>query len=343
MVDNFCIHQRRIVVLGTGGTIAGKAPTPGDNVGYVAAQVDVADMLRGVEAPAGMALVAEQVAQLDSKDMDAETWQVLAMRCAAWLAETDVRGIVVTHGTDTLEETAFFLHCVLATDKPVVLVSAMRPSTALAPDGPQNLRDAIAVAATPGARGVCAVAAGAVHGAVDVRKVHTYRLDAFDSGDAGALGYVEEGVMRCLREWPQQDSATASSWFERMSRTAPASWPRVEIVTSHAGASGRLIDLLVKEGGADEGAADRLHGLVIASTGNGTVHREMAAAALRAQDAGVAVTRATRCASGRIVQAPEADGAQASGGAAVLRSADALTPAKARIELMLELMKPTSA
>lgn len=335
------------MVLGTGGTIAGKASAAGDNIGYVAGQVDVAYMLEGVDAPTGLVLVAEQIAQLDSKDMDATTWRALALRCAAWLAEADVVGVVVTHGTDTLEETAFFLQCVLAPVKPVVLVSAMRPSTALAPDGPQNLRDAIAVVTTPGARGVCAVAAGVVHGAADVRKVHTYRLDAFDSGDAGALGHVEEGVLRRVREWPtttEHDPDAARRHFERMDRTPTASWPRVEIVTSHAGAGGRLIDLLVREAAADalvEGI-DRLRGLVIASTGNGTVHRDMEAAALRAQQAGVAVVRATRCANGRIVGPLETEAMHAPPGqAGRLRSAGALTPVKARIALMLELMGST--
>jgi L-asparaginase len=336
MVEQAGVSGTRIVVLGTGGTIAGKAPAAGDNVGYVAGQVDVADMLQGIDAPAGIVLVAEQVAQLDSKDMDAATWQALAKRCAAWLHEADVAGIVVTHGTDTLEETAFFLQLVLAPVKPVVLVSAMRPSTALAPDGPQNLRDAIAVAATPGAQGVCAVAAGAVHGARDVRKVHTYRLDAFDSGDAGALGCVEEGVLRRLRDWPTSDRDIAPRCFEAVVRTPPARWPRVEIVTSHAGTDGRLVDLLVCENEVGD-PADRLRGLVIASTGNGTVHRALQAATLRAQEVGIAVLRATRCAGGRIVGPPGEEGI-APGGSARLRNANDLTPVKARIALMLELM-----
>ena len=341
MVEKARIPGTRIVVLGTGGTIAGKAPVAGDNVGYVAGQVDVADMLRGIDAPAGFALVAEQVAQLDSKDMDAATWQALARCCAVRLAEADVAGVVVTHGTDTLEETAFFLQCVLAPVKPVVLVSAMRPSTALAPDGPQNLRDAITVAATPGARGVCAVAAGAVHGARDVRKVHTYRLDAFDSGDAGTLGWVEEGVMRRLRDWPASDRDGARRNFEAMIRTPPARWPRVEIVTSHAGSDGRLVDLLVR--GKETGdPADRLRGLVIASTGNGTVHRDLQAAAWRAQAAGIAVLRATRCVGGRIV-GPPGENAAASGDADRLRSANDLTPVKARIALLLELIGSEAA
>ena len=117
----------------------------------------------------------------------------MLQRVEACLTDPEVRGVVVTHGTDTLEETAFLLQAVLAPAKPVVLTCAMRPSTALVPDGPQNLVDAMQVASEPGARGVVAVCAGQVHSARLVQKVHTYRTDAFDSGDAGPLGLVEAG------------------------------------------------------------------------------------------------------------------------------------------------------
>jgi len=174
-----------VVVLGTGGTIAGTAARATDNVGYAAARLGVAQLVRAVPALAGWPLEAEQVAQVDSKDMDHATWRALALRCAHHLARADIAGLVVTHGTDTLEETAWFLQRVLAPAKPVVLTAAMRPATALLADGPQNLLDAVTVASWPGARGVVAVLAGRVHGARDVRKVHTYRVDAFASGDAG--------------------------------------------------------------------------------------------------------------------------------------------------------------
>ncbi|MDH6165070.1 L-asparaginase [Variovorax boronicumulans] len=311
-------EMRRVVVLGTGGTIAGKASSSGDNIGYTAGQVGVADLLGSIEAPKGIALLAEQVAQVDSKDMAFDIWQKLAQRCMHWLAQPDVAGVVITHGTDTLEETAFFLHSVLAPAKPVVLTCAMRPATALSPDGPQNVRDAIAVAATAGAQGVTAVCAGTVHSGVDVQKVHTYRLDAFASGDAGPLGYVEEGEVRRVREWP---AALPSGNAKALNASGP--WPRVEIVMSHAGASGAIIDALLREG-----APEPVRGLVLAATGNGTVHHELEAAALKAQNAGVAVLRATRCANGRIL--PKADDQ--------LRDAGALTPVKARIALMLELL-----
>jgi L-asparaginase len=323
MAEINSVGSRRVVVLGTGGTIAGRAAKATDNIGYTAGQVDVADLLGGVDAPEGVSLCAEQVAQVDSKDMGFAIWRALALRCAHWLAEADVAGIVITHGTDTLEETAFFLQSVLAPAKPVVLTCAMRPATALAPDGPQNVRDAIVVAATPGAHGVVAVCAGTVHGAFDVQKVHTYRLDAFASGDAGPLGYVEEGVVRRVRSWPEAQSDAGRS-FERM--TMAEQMPRVEILVSHAEARGGIVDALLHE--RELGVAEPVQGLVLAATGNGTLHHALEEAALRAQAAGVAVVRATRCAEGRILPRP----------GDALRDAGPLTPVKARIALMLELL-----
>lgn len=315
-------------MLGTGGTIAGRAEAAGDNIGYTAAQVSVADLLGDIAVPTGIEIRAEQVAQLDSKDMDAVTWQQLARRCAHWLAQPDVAGIVITHGTDTLEETAWFLHLTLAASKPVVITCAMRPASALSPDGPQNVRDAIAVACTPAAQGVVVVCAGVVHSAFDVQKVHTYRLDAFGSGDAGPLGHVEEGAVRQLRAWPAHDASAVTAAAMALD---PAQWPRVEILMSHAGASAGLVDALIAE--RDSGKPQAARGLVLAATGNGTLHRTLEEAARRAQSAGIVVVRATRCAQGRIL--PKAGDA--------LRDAGALTPVKARVALMLELMSTPDA
>src|SRR4051812_44914182 len=118
------VSRGEIVVLGTGGTIAGRAASAADNVGYRAGEVPVDELLRGLAVPGGLRVHAEQVAQIDSKDMDFAVWATLAGRCAHWLAQEEVAGIVVTHGTDTIEETAFFLHCLLAPAKPVVLTGA---------------------------------------------------------------------------------------------------------------------------------------------------------------------------------------------------------------------------
>jgi len=221
------VDERRIVVLGTGGTIAGRADSAQDNLGYRAAEVGVDDLLRGVPRAHGLALVTEQVAQVDSKDMDFPVWLALAGRCAHWLGREDVAGIVITHGTDTMEETAFFLQSVLAPARPVVLTGAMRPATSAAADGPQNLADALLVAAAPGARGVCVAFGGAVHSALDVQKVHGWRVDAFSSGDAGVIAWVEDARLRVLRAWPAGEPL-----FEPARLPPPAGWPRVEIVMS---------------------------------------------------------------------------------------------------------------
>ncbi|TFZ04761.1 asparaginase [Ramlibacter rhizophilus] len=307
---------QNIVVLGTGGTIAGTAADPLDHLGYTPAQLAVDQLVSAVPPLAGWLLVAEQVAQVDSKDMDETVWRQLALRCAHWLAREDVQGLVVTHGTDTLEETAFFLCSVLATDKPVVLTCAMRPASALMPDGPQNLFDAACVARCPGARGVLAVCAGRVHGALEVHKRHSYQLDAFDSGEAGPVAVVEDGRVRLLREWPSAQ-ALQPGLLDQLVEDKP--WPRVVIVSSHAGVDGELVDALVAQGVA---------GIVVAGTGNGTVHRRLEAALLRALDAGVAVLRSTRCEGGRVL-AHAGDRLPDAGG---------LSPVKARIHLQLSLL-----
>ena len=309
------VSRRRIVVLGTGGTIAGRAASASENVGYKAGEVGIADLLQGLPALQGVDLHPEQVAQIDSKDMDFAVWSALVQRCAHWLAQPDVAGIVVTHGTDTMEETAYLLHAVLAPVKPVVLTGAMRPATSAGADGPQNLADALAVAASPLAQGVCVVFAGSVHSGPEVQKDHTYRLDAFSSGDAGPLAYVEDGRVRLLRAWPQGPILRSAA-----SLPQPADWPRVEIVLNHAGADGAIVDALVRDGVA---------GLVAAGTGNGTLNLRLEEALLRAQQAGVAVRRSTRCPEGRVL--PHAGDR--------LPHADGLSPVKARIALMLELMR----
>ncbi|HOB94731.1 MAG TPA: asparaginase [Aquabacterium sp.] len=303
-----------IVILGTGGTIAGASAVAGDNVGYTAAQRSVADLLAAVPGLAGAPVEAQQLAQLDSKDMDAATWQALARAVAAQLARPGVQGVVITHGTDTLEETAWLLQQVLAPTKPVVLVAAMRPATALAADGPQNLLDAVAVARTPGARGVVAVLAGRVHAAGAVRKVHTYRTDAFDSGEAGLLGVVEEGVLRRFRDWPAGDPLGVD-----LLEADPAAWPWVEIVTSHAAARGDGVRALLAAG---------VRGLVVAATGNGSVHRALAEALDSARAAGVPVWITTRCAGGALVAPPGGTPGPAA----------AMSPWQARLALQLQLL-----
>jgi L-asparaginase len=302
----------KVVILGTGGTIAGTAARPDDGVGYSAAQIGIAHLVAAVPALRASDFECEQVAQLDSKDMDVATWQRLTARAAHHLARDDVAGVVVTHGTDTLEETAYLLHRVLAGDKPLVLTAAMRPATSIAADGPANLLDAVTAARDAHARGVLVVTAGRVWAGAEVRKVHSYRVDAFAAGDAGPLALVEEGALRWLRAVPPHEVVGLA----RIARDA-AHWPRVEIVTSHAGADGALVDALV---------AKRVDGIVAAGTGNGTLHRDLEAALLRAQAAGVQVLRCTRCAAGPVI------------GQTPLRSAGTLSAPQARVELLLQLL-----
>ena len=317
----------RLVVLGTGGTIAGTAAGAHDHTGYTAAQLGIAELLGQVPGLDAAAIDTEQVAQLDSKDMDHATWKRLARRVAHHLARDEVQAVVVTHGTDTLEETAYFLHRVLAPVKPVVMCAAMRPATALQADGPQNLLDAVAVARTAGAAGVLAVLAGRVIAASDLRKLHTYRLDAFDAGDAGALGQVEQGALRRFRAWPVAPAHPAA---DRLLASDPAHWPWVALLTSHAGADPRQVDALVDA---------QVRGLVVAATGNGTVHQAWVPALARAEAQGVAVVRSSRCAQGALVGAGADALAQTRAGGRVppLAGAGALTPVQARIELMLAL------
>ena len=312
-----------VVVLGTGGTIAGTAPSSSDDSGYTAAQLSIAQLLAAVPELVGVPIESEQVAQIDSKDMSHALWQALALRVAHHLARAEVNSIVVTHGTDTLEETAYFLHRVLAPTKPVVLTGAMRPATSAEADGPRNLCDAVAVAhqaAGASLSGVLVVLNGAVHGARQVRKAHPTRLDAFSSGEAGPLAFVEHGRLRSTALSASQASAEAAAPVHVALRGSAADWPRVEIVLNHAGASGAVVRALCAHG---------VEGLVAAATGNGTLHHDLEAALLAAQAQGVAVLRSARCGDGRVTMG-------APGG---LPGAGDLSPVKARIELMLQLMQ----
>ena len=322
---------KKMVFLGTGGTIAGTAAQPGDNVGYTAAQVGLGRLLQAIpslkEALGDYVFLSEQVAQVDSKDMGWAQWRALTERIQCYLAEPEVVAVVVTHGTDTLEETAFFLSQVLSQEllaqKPVVLTCAMRPASSLSPDGPQNVLDAVAVARSIHARGVLVVCAGTVHTARDAQKIHPYRLNAFDSGDAGPLAYVEEGRVRWLHACPE--GAVSATTFS-LAALSKDTWPRVEIVMSYAGATGATVLALCA---APVGSAQPVQGIVLAGTGNGTIHQELESAVREVQARGVRVLRSTRCAYGEVVVGSTVNGFPDSGG---------LSPVKARIALMLQLM-----
>ncbi len=306
--------MQNIVILGAGGTIAGKAARVDDSVGYQAGALGVQALIDAVPPLRAWPLEAEQVANLDSKDMDAATWQRLAQRAAHHLAREDVGGLVVTHGTDTLEETAWFLHRVLAPAKPLVLTAAMRPASALSADGPQNLLDAVTVATEPGAAGVLVVIAGEVQAAADLRKRHTTRLDAFRSGEAGPLALLVDGRVRRLRDWPGGEPLGLAV-IDR----DPSTWPWVTVLANHAGANGREVPALLAAG---------VRGLVVAGTGNGTLAAPLEAALLAAAAAGVPVRRCSRCADGAVIDPP----------GCALPGAGERSPWQARIDLLLALL-----
>jgi L-asparaginase len=317
---------KKIVVLGTGGTIAGLQDEAGG--GYRAAQLPVQRLLESVSSDLGRVLVVEQVAQIDSKDMSREVWQLLLARARYWLGQADVSGLVITHGTDTVEETAWLTTEVLAPIKPVVFTCAMRPADAPDADGPRNLGDALRVAADAQARGVMVVCAGEIHGAREVQKVHPTCLNAFSSGEAGVLGAVApEGVV-----WQRPSETHPTPWstaaFERLC-VLPA-WPRVEIVLSHALAEAAHIAVLLDHEVAQRYGFAAVQGLVIAGTGNATIHEALWPALRVAQQAHVRVVRVSRCAQAASKQVSDELG---------IPLAVGLSAAKARISLMLELVR----
>ncbi|MGC9235491.1 MAG: asparaginase [Thiomonas sp.] len=301
----------RIVVLGTGGTIAGTATGDPTLPGYTAAVLSVDALLEGIPSLSRLAQIhAEQVANLDSKDMEVAVWTRLAERVAHWLAQPEIAACVITHGTDTLEETAYFLQLVQRSHKPVVLTAAMRPATALDADGPQNLLDAVRVAVQPQALGlgVVCVLHGRVHAARDVTKASTHRMDAFTSGERGPLGEVDGDS---LRLWRRPDNEPGAPFA-----IPPAdAWPRVEIVLSHAGADGALVRCLV----ANSALQPALRGLVVAGTGGGTVHQRLQEALQWAEEQGVRVAIASRV-------GPLRGGAE-----------DGLNAVKLRVRMLVEL------
>ncbi|QXZ10901.1 asparaginase [Comamonas sp. Y33R10-2] len=294
--------QAKIVILGTGGTIAGQAQSSTQGVGYVAGQLSVAGLLAavpdlpqliggGADVVLGEVLDAVQIAQIDSKDMDWPVWRSLLKAVKAGLDDAGTKALVITHGTDTLEETTWLLQLLLQPTKPVVLTCAMRPATSLQADGPQNLRDAVVVAADGGA-GVWVVAAGEVHAAREVLKVHPYRLNALRSYEGGPCAYVEEGRVRWLGRAAAQYSGLDVVRLEQLLASDELPW--VEIVQSGALQSARAVQALVAAG---------VQGLVVAGTGNGSLHQAMKQALLEAKAQGVSVWLTTRCLEGQVVGA----------------------------------------
>ena len=310
-------------VLATGGSISGLGPHRLDYTLYpeLGRRLDVEQMLARIPEAAQIAEVkAENLLRVGSSSIGPAEWLQLAQRIDALLSGSQPpAGVVITHGTATLEETGYFLHLVARSERPIVLTGAMRPPSALGTDADLNLVDAIRLAACPDAagRGVLTVLNSEIQSARDVTKTNAFRVNTFDSRDFGCLGYVDaDGQVLFYRDVTRLH--TSATPFDVRGRQT---LPRVDMVYAYAGADGVLIDAL-RERGTD--------GLVLTGFGGGTFPGAFLEAGKRAVQAGIAVVLATRSSAGRVVMTPE----KADAGFLV---SDDLMPQKARILLMLAL------
>src|SRR3954467_13063693 len=271
-----------VVVLATGGTIAGAA---GSDVtaGYTSGQVGVEQLLNAVPQAKKLAnLRGEQISNIGSQDMNDEVWIKLATRVNELLAMPDVSGVVITHGTDTIEETAYFLNLVVKSKKPVVLTASMRPSTALSADGPLNFYNAVAVAADKNAagRGVLVVVNDWIHGAASLTKTSTTAVQTFLSPQSGLIGTVAYGIPEWYRGPVGKN--TMNSDFSVDKNTV---LPRVDIVMAYENMDGKIIDAAANSGAK---------GLVIAGVGNGNMTKPAVDALAAESKKGVVCVRASR-------------------------------------------------
>jgi L-asparaginase len=312
----------RVTVLATGGTIAG-SQTARSRRGYRSGTFSIESLIAAAPGIESLAtLDASHVASIGSQDMGEAVWRKLAQRCQRALRQRDVAGVVITHGTDTMEETAYFLNLVVRSAKPIVLVGAMRPATAMSADGPMNLYNAVATAAHPdaGCRGVLVVANDEIHFAREVAKTNTTQIGTFKSSHQGLAGLVSSGRIH-FYGMPVRRHTLASE-FEI---PAGKALPRVDIIYAHAGMGRELIDASVRAGA---------RGIVVAGVGNGNLSAAALAAAAAASKAGIAVVRSSRTGGGIVERNVEMDDDTLG-----LIAADELNPQKARILLMLGLTR----
>ena len=311
-----------VVVLATGGTIAGAAASD-VQAAYTSGQVGVDQLLAAVpQAKKLAAMRGEQVANIGSQDMNDEVWLKLAKRVNELAAMPDVDGIVITHGTDTIEETGYFLNLVVKTKKPVVLTAAMRPSTALSADGPLNFFNAVAVAANKdaGGRGVLVVVNDWIHGASSLTKTSTTAVQTFLSPVSGLIGTVAYGTIEWYRGPVGKN--TTSSEFSVDKNTV---LPRVDIIMAAENMDGALIDAAVAAGAK---------GLVIAGVGNGNMTGKAVEALAAQAKKGVVAVRSSRVATGQVGRGVEIDDDKNNFVASL-----GLNPQKSRVLLRLALLK----
>jgi L-asparaginase len=310
----------RIIVLATGGTIAGQQ-TSSDRAFYEPGKIKIEDLIGVIPSIKKVADISgEQISSIGSEDMTIEIWKALATRCNEIFANNEAEGIVVTHGTDTQEETAYFLDLLVNSERPVVFTGSMRPATAISADGPRNLYDAITVAANPLSvgKGVVVCFNEGLYDAREVMKMSTTKVNAFYSPNSGPIGQVYDGKVEYYMTNNREQNATLP-----FSITKATELPRVDIVYMYADASGEIIDFLVSK---------KVDGIVIAGVGNGNFNKAYTEAIKRATAAGIAVVRASRTPTGRVIL--ENDTKENELGTIV---SDDLSPQKARVLLMLAL------
>ena len=313
----------RVHILGTGGSIAGIGPHRLDYTLYpeLGKKLTVEQMLERIPEARELAeLTGEDVLQVGSPSIGPVEWLKLAERIHTLLAAPNApAGFVITHGTATLEETAYFLHLTVKSDRPVVVTGAMRPPSALGTDADLNLLDAIRLAAAPeaGGRGVLTILNNEIQSARDVTKSNAFRVDTFESRDFGMLGYVDSDARVLFHRSVTRPHTVATAFDVRGRKDLP----RVDIVYAYAGADGLLVDALT---------ARRPDGMVLVGLGGGSYPGAFLEAGKRAVQAGIPVVLATRSWNGRVVITPKKD----AGGFLVC---DDLMPQKARILLLLAL------
>lgn len=312
-----------IQILATGGTIAGAGASTTTTVGYTAAVAPVDQLITNVPELKNVASVSgEQISQIASENMTNEIWLKLAKRVNELLAQDQVDGIVITHGTDTLEETAYFLNLVVKSNKPVVLVGAMRPGTSMSADGPLNLYRAVILAGSKEAvgKGVLVMLNDAILSAREVTKTNTDKVDTFKSWDLGALGYFSGNT-----PWFYRSSTRKHTTGSEFDITALKELPSVYIVYHYANNDRTMIDAATKAGAK---------GIVHAGTGNGSIGKVEYDGIAEAQKKGVVFVRSARVGNGIVARNGEADDDKWN-----FVAGDNLNPQKARVLLMLALTK----
>jgi L-asparaginase len=315
-----------VVILATGGTIAG-ASASGTQAGYTSGQVTIGAMIKAVPDLSKVAkITGEQVSNVGSQDMSFDILLRLARRIEELAEDTPVDGIVVTHGTDTMEESAYFLNLLLKTKKPVVLVGSMRPSTAVSADGPLNIFNAVSVATDPNARGrgVMMVMNDQIHDAQSLIKTSTTAVETFQSPLRGLLGISLYGKNTFYR-MPHQKYGKNSEF----SVDDIKSLPRVDIVYGCTDMPADLIDASVARGAK---------GIVIAGVGNGNMTKAALEAAAKAVKAGVIVVRSTRATQGIVGRNVEVNDDEYG-----FVASESLNPQKARVLLSVALTEFSDA